>query len=107
ILTGGILGIVMMRMVIGKLLAIVDRYPPLVDGAFGIIAWVGIKLFLEYLHGANDVGFEILKWFSLGLLVLIFVASLMLAHGRRPQRGSRAEQDARKLLIDDDLTHVP
>ncbi len=44
ILTGGILGIVMMRLVIGQLLAIVERYPPLVDGAFIIIAWVGIKL---------------------------------------------------------------
>ena len=50
ILTGGILGIVMMRLVIGQLLALVERYPPLVDGAFVIIAWVGIKLLLEYLH---------------------------------------------------------
>ena len=50
ILTGGILGIVMMRLVIGQLLAIVERYPPLVDGAFVIIAWVGIKLLIEYLH---------------------------------------------------------
>ena len=52
ILTGGILGIVMMRLVIGKLLAIVERYPPLVDGAFVIIGWVSIKLLIEYLHAA-------------------------------------------------------
>ena len=57
ILTGGILGIVMMRLVIGQLLAIVERYPALVDGAFIIIAWVGIKLVLEYLHGAGYVHF--------------------------------------------------
>ena len=44
IITGGLLGIVAMRMVIGQLLAIVRRYPALVDGAFVIIAWVGIKL---------------------------------------------------------------
>ena len=50
ILTGGILGIVMMRLVIGKLLSLVERYPPLVDGAFVIIAWVGIKLLVEFLH---------------------------------------------------------
>src|SRR5439155_15491706 len=42
ILSGGILGILMMRLVIGQLLAIVQRYPPLVDGAFVIIAWVAI-----------------------------------------------------------------
>ena len=40
----------MMRLVIGQLLSIVERYPPLVDGAFVIIAWVGIKLLIEYLH---------------------------------------------------------
>jgi len=44
VLTGGILGIVMMRLVIGTLLSMVQRYPLLVDGAFVIIAWVGVKL---------------------------------------------------------------
>ena len=55
ILTGGILGIVAMRLVIGQLLAIVERYPALVDGAFIIIAWVGIKLLIEYLHAAGYI----------------------------------------------------
>src|SRR3712207_6262675 len=44
IITGGILGIVTMRLVIGQLLTLVRRYPALVDAAFIIIAWVGIKL---------------------------------------------------------------
>ena len=47
IITGGILGIIAMRMVIGQLLAIVRKYPALVDGAFVIIGWVAIKLFVE------------------------------------------------------------
>src|SRR5215204_2173556 len=67
ILTGGILGIIAMRLVIGKLLAVVQRYPPLVDGAFLIIAWVAIKLFLEYLHVEGWVHFVVPKWLSLGL----------------------------------------
>ncbi len=50
IITGGILGVIAMRLVIGQLLMLVNRYPTLVDGAFVIIAWVGIKLLLEYLH---------------------------------------------------------
>ena len=50
VLTGGLLGIVAMRVVIGKLLTIVRRYPALVDGAFVIIAWVGVKLLIEYLQ---------------------------------------------------------
>ena len=50
IITGGVLGIITMRLVIGQLLTIVRRYPALVDGAFIIIAWVGVKLLIEYLH---------------------------------------------------------
>ena len=76
ILAGGILGIVMMRLVIGQLLSLVERYPPLVDGAFVIIAWVGIKLLVEYLHVEGYVAFEIPKWLSLGLIVVIFAIAL-------------------------------
>lgn len=79
VLTGGILGIIAMRLVIGKLLALVERYPPLVDGAFIIIAWVGFKLLVEYLHAAGHIGFEIPKWLSLGLIVVIFAVSLFYA----------------------------
>jgi YkoY family integral membrane protein len=77
ILTGGILGIVMMRLVIGQLLALVERFPTLVDGAFVIIAWVGFKLLVEYLHSAGYVAFEIPKWLSLGLIVVIFAIALV------------------------------
>ncbi len=79
ILTGGILGIIMMRLVIGQLLAIVERYPPLVDGAFVIIGWVALKLFLEYLHQYGYVEFEVPKWLSLGLIVVIFGLSFFYA----------------------------
>lgn len=92
ILTGGILGIVMMRLVIGQLLAIVERYPALVDGAFIIIAWVGIKLLIEYLHAAHYIAFEVPKWLSLGLIVVIFGASFLYA--RRVEHKSAAKAGA-------------
>ncbi|MGE3956150.1 MAG: hypothetical protein AB7H96_05475 [Vicinamibacterales bacterium] len=100
ILAGGILGIIMMRLVIGQLLAIVQRYPPLVDGAFVIIAWVGIKLVVEYLHSSGYIHWEIPKWLSLGLIVVIFAAALLYA--RRVERKSltRAERRASELLTD-------
>jgi YkoY family integral membrane protein len=104
ILTGGILGIVMMRLVIGKLLAIVERYPPLVDGAFIIIAWVGIKLLIEYLHVEHYIAFEVPKWLSLGLIVVIFGAALLYA--RRQERmnpsGAKMDQDVAALLADEE-----
>ena len=69
----------MMRLVIGQLLAIVERYPPLVDGAFVIIGWVSIKLLFEYLHAGGHVDFEIPKWLSLGLIVVIFFVAFFYA----------------------------
>ena len=74
--TGGILGIIMMRLVIGQLLALVEHYPALVDGAFVIIGWVGFKLLVEYLHSAGYIALEIPKWLSLGLIVVIFAIAL-------------------------------
>lgn len=79
ILTGGILGIIMMRLVIGQLLALVERFPVLVDGAFVIIAWVGVKLLIEYGHAAGYVGFDVPRFLSLGVIVVIFGAALAYA----------------------------
>ena len=89
ILTGGILGIIMMRLVIGQLLAIVERYPALVDGAFIIIAWVGHQALVEYLHGAGYMHFEIPKWLSLGLIVVIFAVAFFYASAQEA-RADRA-----------------
>jgi len=98
ILSGGVLGIIMMRLVIGKLLTLVERYPPLVDGAFIIIAWVALKLLVEYLHTEGYVAFEIPKWLSLGLIVVIF--GLAFAYARRQERlhGVHLEGAAERLL---------
>ena len=85
IVTGGVLGIIAMRLVIGQLLALVQKYPALVDGAFIIIAWVGIKLLLEYLHNVHVIGFVVPKWLSLGLIVVIFAIALYYARRHGPQ----------------------
>jgi predicted tellurium resistance membrane protein TerC len=84
IITGGILGIIAMRLVIGQLLNLVRRYPALVDGAFVIIAWVGVKLMLEYFHGLGWIHFELPKWLSLGLIVVIFAVSFVYARRQGP-----------------------
>jgi YkoY family integral membrane protein len=102
ILTGGILGIVMMRLVIGQLLAIVERYPALVDGAFIIIAWVGIKLVLEYMHGAGYVHFEVPKWFSLGLIVVIFGISFLYARKHEAKQKVTPTDEAAVALLTDE-----
>jgi YkoY family integral membrane protein len=76
VLSGGILGIVAMRLVIGQLLPLIERYPVLVDGAFVIIAWVGARLLVQYLHQAGVVAWEVPEWLGYGLIVVIFGVSL-------------------------------
>jgi YkoY family integral membrane protein len=90
VMAGGILGIVAMRLVVGQLLALIERYPAIVDGAFVIIAWVGAKLILDYLHAAGYIHFEIPQWVSLGLIVVIFIAAFMYA--RQQERGPGGEK---------------
>ncbi len=98
ILSGGVLGIIMMRLVIGQMLALVDRYPPLVDGAFIIIAWVALKLLVEYLHAEDYIAFEIPKWLSLGLIVVIFGIAFVYARRQERRHGTRRESPAERLL---------
>ena len=84
VITGGILGIVAMRLVAGKLIELVQRYPALVDGAFIIIAWVGLKLCLDYLHTIHVLTFEIPHPISIALIIVIFVIALIYAKAQGP-----------------------
>jgi YkoY family integral membrane protein len=101
ILSGGLLGIVAMRVVIGKLLALVRRYPTLVDGAFVIIAWVGTKLLLEYAETVGWVHFDVPRWLSLGLIVLIFLIAYLQAQRKGPVP-AEDEAEAEALLRQND-----
>ena len=102
IITGGILGVIAMRLVIGQLLVLVNRYPALVDGAFIIIAWVGIKLLLEYGHGAGYLHFEVPKWLSLGLIVVIFLIAFIYARLQGPVETEPFAEKAGELLAAED-----
>jgi hypothetical protein len=85
-----------LRFVIGQLLVLVRRYPALVDGAFIIIAWVGIKLLIEYFHGLGWIHFELPKWLSMGLIVVIFGLSFLYARKHGPvsdEATARAERE--------------
>jgi YkoY family integral membrane protein len=104
IITGGILGVVAMRLVIGQLLVLVNRYPPLVDGAFVIIGWVGFKLLMEFLHAAGYIHFQIPKYISLGLVVVIFVVSFIWAKMEGPVAPEPLAEKAEDLLEVEDAT---
>ena len=101
VITGGILGIIAMRMVIGQILALVERYPGLVDGAFVVIGWVGVKLVIEFGHQAHLWPLEVPTWFSLTLIVVIFGVAYLIARRQEKRTRSRAttiEDKATKLF---------
>jgi predicted tellurium resistance membrane protein TerC len=101
VLTGGILGIIAMRMVIGRLLVIVRKYPAIVDGAFIIILWVAIKLLLEWAHSYGWIAFEIPRWLSLSLIVVIFTVSFLYARRHGVEHG-HFDDAAAELITKDD-----
>ena len=107
VVTGGILGLVAMRLIAAQLLKLVERYPPLVDGAFIIIAWVGFELSLEYFNAIGYVSFEIPKAASLGLIVVIFVAAYFYARAKGPvERPLDALEEAATELLASERTAV-
>ena len=98
VITGGVLGIVALRLVVGQLLVIIQKYPALVDGAFIIIAWVGFKLLLEYLHTIGAVPFEIPRWLSIGIIVAIFAIAFWYARRSGPHEPTDGNEEASELL---------
>jgi YkoY family integral membrane protein len=98
IITGGVLGIIAMRLVIGQLLRVVRRYPALVDGAFVIIAWVAVKLLVEYLSTEGYIAIHISKWVSFGVIAVIFTISYLYA--RRQGAVPDDDEDAAASLLE-------
>ena len=96
VLTGGLIGIVAMRVVIAQLLVIVRRYPTLVDGAFIIIALVGSKLLLEFANAMEWIHFDLPKWMSLTLIAVTFAIAYVMAR----RKGPVETDDAESLITD-------
>ena len=102
VLTGGLLGIVAMRVVIAQLLSIVRRYPTLVDGAFVIIAIVGLKLLLEYAAAMQWIHFELPRWLSLAAIAVVFLIAYWIARRKGPVPDT--EDEAAAALWEDGRT---
>jgi YkoY family integral membrane protein len=103
VITGGILGLIAMRVIAAQLLKLVERYPPLVDGAFIIIAWIGIQLSIEYLDASGFISLEIPRAVSLGLIAAIFAAAYIYAWIKGPVEHALdpTEEKATELLADE------
>jgi len=67
IYTGGVLGIITMRFVAGGFLQLLDLYPGLVNAAYSLVGWIGLKLCLESLD------YHLPAWLFWGVMVLLFL----------------------------------
>jgi YkoY family integral membrane protein len=93
VISGGILGIIAMRLLIGQVLGLVRSYPAVVDGAYVIVAWVGVKLLLEFSHVIGWIEFVIPKWLSVTVMLLLFAATAVYARMKhRPGVANAAEE---------------
>jgi YkoY family integral membrane protein len=86
VISGGLLGILAMRVLIGQVLGLVRRYPAIVDGAYVIVAWVGVKLLVEYAHAMHWIQFEFPRAVAIGVVLVLFVLSTIYAVRKERKR---------------------
>lgn len=91
VMTGGILGIVAMRLVVGQLMQMVEKYPALVDGAFIIISWVAFKLIADYAHEVEWIHWKVPQDVSLFVIFGIFGLAYIYARKRGPRGSTSAD----------------
>ena len=79
VLSGGLLGVLAMRVVASRLVVLMQRYPALADGAFVVILWVGLRLLIDYAHDAGWIDWHVGQGSSLLVILLLLAASLVYA----------------------------
>jgi YkoY family integral membrane protein len=84
VLTGGLLGVAAMRVVTSQLVGLIRRSPRFIDGAFVVIAWVAIKLLLDFAHQMGWIAWQVPQPVGLAMVVVILAVTLWLARGGQP-----------------------
>ena len=98
VLTGGILGIITMRFVVRYFLILLDRFPGLEEGAYYLVAWIGLKLLISGFHQGELLGFHIPE--PLFWVVMLAITAVSLVVKPRARRGSDAQLAESLDLLD-------
>jgi YkoY family integral membrane protein len=78
VFTGGVLGIITMRFVVRYFLLLLERFPGLEEGAYYLVAWIGLKLMVSGFHSGKYIDFHIPEWLFWIVMLLIAAASLLI-----------------------------
>lgn len=103
VLTGGVLGIITMRFVAGYFIILLDRFKGLEAGAYGLVAWIGLKLVTGGLHDAKAIPYEMNDLtFWLGMLAILLVSFVY----KPPVRPKAEETTAQATAIAEEVTRI-
>jgi YkoY family integral membrane protein len=91
---GGVLGIITMRFVVRYFVTLLDRFPALAEGAYYLVAWIGLKLLINGFHDASYTSYHIPELLFWSVMALIAGISLI----SKPAEGSRAPSDVAASL---------
>lgn len=97
IVTGGVFGIITMRFVAGGFIKLLKKYPILVDAAYLIVFFIGLKLFIDFLHTEQLIGWEIPHWFLYVIIAVIF-AGAFLFNIKKRRKKTKEEKLAEKIF---------
>jgi YkoY family integral membrane protein len=105
VLIGGVLGIITMRFVVRYFLILLERFPGLEEGAYYLVAWIGLKLVLSGYHQfiskvpeLKHLAFHIPE--PLFWVVMLLIAAVSLAKKPRARPGTESELAETRDLLD-------
>jgi YkoY family integral membrane protein len=98
VFTGGVLGIITMRFVVRYFLILLERFPGLEEGAYYLVAWIGLKLMISGFHSGEFTKFHIPEWLFWLVMLLIAAASLLIRPRTKKTDGDSGLSERLDLL---------
>ena len=78
---GGVLGIITMRFVVRYFVTMLDRFPGLAEGAYYLVAWIGLKLVVSGIYDAKYIPHHIPEWLFWTVMLAIAIISIFVKPG--------------------------
>jgi len=102
VFVGGVLGIITMRFVVRYFLILLDRFPGLAEGAYYLVAWIGLKLLISGLYTPGYLPFHIPEPVFWAGMLLIAVVSLLVKPRAKADEETEASESLELLDSDQD-----